>query len=174
MFFLVCNAAPRAKGNCSAGNEPHCKLSKVSLPRKYHFAFTLVDLSQPIIVAIIVIIITGGIIGGLLINVKHKRLTDTLTNLYIKAAFVTSKLALHKLFSINNKDFTSLFSEPDYNKPIKHSCAHRVAGERPLRLSRYRRLDQCKARISKSEFKFLVRYLYTFQLHFLFAILFRS
>lgn len=129
----------------------------LGLRREFPFIFIIADISKPIIGADFLCKY------GLLVDVKHKCLIDPLTKLSVNAFSFYCKVPLPKIFSVDNqytrllKEYPSLISEPDYNKPVKHSTVHRLVTVGPLPFTKPRRLDPIKYNVAKTEFDFLVK-----------------
>ncbi|XP_067615063.1 uncharacterized protein [Eurosta solidaginis] len=129
----------------------------LGLRREFPFTFLIADIAKPIIGA------DFFCKNGLLIDIKHKRLVDPLTNLSVNTVSYFCDIPLPKLFVVDNKftkllkEFPSLISEPDYTKPVKHTTVYRFVTEGSPPFSKPRRLDPVKYKVAKTEFDFLIK-----------------
>lgn len=108
----------------------------MGLRRDFAFIFTIEDISKPIIGADFLPKF------GLLIDLKHKKLIDPLTNISINAIEAYINISLPKVFVLDNrytslsKEFSTVTASPDYNKLVKHNTVHRIETSGPLPFSK--------------------------------------
>lgn len=135
------------------------KLLKVNLGlrRDFSFVFTVANVNHPIIGADILARY------GLTIDLKNKQIIDNQTNLKVECVIKNTNTFLPKIFTINDKftsllqKFPSLFAEPDFTLPVKHTITHKIFTNAPLPFSRFRRLDPSKHKIAQAEFDHMVK-----------------
>lgn len=131
------------------------KMLKVNLGlrRDYPFVFTIADINSPIIGADF---LTHY---GIIVDLKNKRLIDSLTNLTKECFFLDSCSPSPKIFYIENnyaqllQNYPNLVIPPNFSLPVKHSVKHNIITNGYLPFCRPRRLDPTKFQIAKEEFR---------------------
>lgn len=98
----------------------------------------------------------------MLVDLKQKRLVDSLTSISINAVSAKVDTPTPLNFSMDNsygeilKKFPSLTAPPNFNPPAKHRVVHHILTKGPLPFSNPRRLDPNKHRAAKLEFNHMV------------------
>ena len=123
----------------------------IGLYKNFYYPFILADIQTPIIGA--------NFLDNfeILVDIKNKQLIDSSTNKKVRGFTGHCDLLSLKINMVENKysyllnKYPSIFMEPDYNKPIKHSTEHRIETKGLLPYCRPRRLDPIKSKIAKDD-----------------------
>lgn len=136
------------------------KLLKVNLRlrRDFPFVFTVAQIDRPIIGADFLSHF------GLTIDLKNKRIIDSVTKLSVNCVIKDTNTLSPRIFEVSDKytqllnNFPTLFAEPDFNLPVKHSVKHHIFTEGALPFTRFRRLDPTKHKTAQTEFAQMVKW----------------
>lgn len=133
------------------------KLVNVSLGlrRSFKHPFLIASINRPIIGADFLERF------GLLVDLRNKRLIDSMTQLQVIGALTLDDTPTPKHFAISSEfqsildEFKSLSEEPDFSKPAKHPVVHHIVTKGYLPVAKARMLNPPKLKIAKHEFEFM-------------------
>lgn len=135
----------------------HIKVN-LGFRREFVHNFTVASVSRPIIGADFLSKF------GLLVDLRNRKLKDTLTTIMVdaiecKSVPLSVKLCTVENFPVNNilRKYPTISQNPRYDLPVKHQVCHYIETKGRLPFMRPRRLDSAKFRIAKQEFETMVQ-----------------
>jgi cleavage and polyadenylation specificity factor subunit 1 len=128
----------------------------LGLRRVFAHSFILAAVDRPIIGADFLFKF------GLQVDIFNRCIVDPLTNLKSNGSICSISTPSPKIFACESiydnliRQHPSLFQEPNYHQPVKHSVVHHILTNGNLPVSKARNLDKEKFKIAKFEFQKMV------------------